>query len=87
MLEALIAILIYMAVDLPCQVGVPVSWYRWIDTEAATSSLIMTVEPQDNQDVWVYQEADGDLLAFFFADKLSSAGEKHGECAVLIKKR
>ena len=90
MIEIVITILLAMSTGTACELGTEVDWYQWIDDNGRTAKIIMTLEPNDAQDAWLYQEVDGDYLLFVYREKIeatldSGRSDVHGECARLIE--
>lgn len=90
MIEILIALLIALSTDTACELGTEVNWYDWAAEHGKTADRFMTLETDDDGDVWVYKEEDGDYLIFVFMediDEVLEAGrsDPHGECAVWIE--
>lgn len=90
MLQVMIAVMIALSTGTACDLGEEVNWYDWAKGEGQSAKIIMRAEPTDNQDAWLFQEADGDYLLFVFREKISDTldagrSDPHGECSVLIK--
>lgn len=90
MLDIVIAILIALSTGTVCELGVETDWYAWADEHGRTAKIVMTLELPETNDVWLYQEADGDFLLFVFREKIqatldSGRSDPHGECARTIK--
>lgn len=90
MLEVVIAVLIALSTGTACELGTSVDWYKWVHENDNTAKRIMGVYPKDNQDAWLFQEANGDYLLFVFREKVdetlaSGRSDPHGECARVIK--
>lgn len=72
----------------PCELGTPVDWTTWGATHR-NASIVVTYEPREGTNFWIYQDGDT-LLLFVFKENVkgvlaSGRSDPHGKCAVEVK--